>query len=368
MKRKQFSLVIVALVWGIAVSRLAAQEKTEGESEATTGNGAFSRGPVAALRVENMTDAELQQRLSEYEAGKRDARDGYIILNQLWINYQGQKKTGTEEGQHINKLREEVLGKHSEFYRLQDFQLSDRINYFTRVEQGKRRAREAAKNWVPPDNVPTRILINDRHAVGAFQYRLDFFDLPNEIQVKANGTAFVLEKEGRRVALSEIAPKKSLRFAHTVDTLPRFSDAIPARFLACTSLLHDFYHPMTQEEKKTATTLGHRSSLPWKNPKADREQLCAVLSNSGDVVFSFGMQHLPDKVFFPLDMSSDGKKAAVMVGERVQVQGDNGRNSEVGNARAILIWTDGEGMKTVPIKEKNLGEMEILKKYMTGGF
>lgn len=67
-------------------------------------HGKIDRDEPDALRVQDMTMDELQQRLAEYEAGKRDDRDGYIILNQLWFNYQAQSRTASPENWAISKV------------------------------------------------------------------------------------------------------------------------------------------------------------------------------------------------------------------------------------------------------------------------
>jgi hypothetical protein len=236
------------------------------------------------------------------------------------------------------------------------------------LNQEKEQAKEAAKGWVPPDNVPVRILINGRHAIGVFQFRLEFFNLPDDVQVKPNGTKFVLLRDGQAISLSDLTPQKTLSFVHPTETLPHFPDAIPSRFLACTAMLHDYYARMNAEEEKNMAALGHRYAMPWTNKKGKQEQTCSVLTTSGDVVFSFGTQHLPDKIFFPLDISADGKKAAVMVGEKVSEEGEDARNWVVGKPRAILVWTEGKGLKTIPITDKSLSRMEVLRKYMSGEF
>src|ERR1700751_2870830 len=103
------ALLLVALVVVPRFTRAAEQRATESDSDSqqvlqdlNKGHrpGRVVRDEPANLKVSDMTIDELKQRLAEYEAGKRDDRDGYIITNQLWFDYQGRKEDASVDAQH----------------------------------------------------------------------------------------------------------------------------------------------------------------------------------------------------------------------------------------------------------------------------
>jgi len=143
-----------------STDKLNAEQQAVQELEQGVKPSELIRDEPANLRVEDMTMDELKRRLTEFEAGKRDDRDGIIIADQLWFNYGGRKERDTLEAQHTFRIREALLKMHPDFVNLGDNRLSDKIQFEAR--QSKQHARlktelsARAKKWVPKDSIPRK--------------------------------------------------------------------------------------------------------------------------------------------------------------------------------------------------------------------
>lgn len=324
------------------------------------------RDEPANLKVEDMTTDELWQRLSEYEAGKRNDRDGYIIANQLLFNYQAQKETASPKAQHVQNVLSSIGGKHPEFGQLKDFRLSDKIAFEEKKAAEKKTQTKDVGQWEPPDAVPVRVLVNGKRAVGVFQYRLEFWKIPDAVEVTRKGNRAEFTLANRSTDPRGFPRIKARSFRHPVETLPRDPDFIGPNLLACTMMLFDYYQPMTTDERRKVALRTGRRALKWTNSKAGEEQICSVLSVEGSVVAAFPPQAIPGTLYYPLEMSADGNTAAVMVGERVLESGEEGSSYAVGKPRFILEWSVSTGITKRPIKDHALSRFQVLTKYAAG--
>ena len=176
MKTPSSAVLVLAMLMLAPFCLQAADQTTAPDAALPETHGTIVRDTPDALRVEDMTVDELQQRLSEYEAGKRDDRDGYIILHQLWFIFKARKIERTAEAQKINQMRVALLTKHPELHHLSDFRLSGRIKYQQAQRDANAKDAEVAKSWVPPDTKPLKIIGDQKQAVAVYQYRLEFFE------------------------------------------------------------------------------------------------------------------------------------------------------------------------------------------------
>ncbi len=327
------------------------------------------RGPAETLEVANMRVDELEQRLAQYEDGKRDDRDGYIILNQLWIDSRGRKQEASSEAQKYKAMRLELLKKHPEFHGMKDFRLSDAIEYYRRKDQTQKEAATKTKGWVPPDSVPLRIMGSGKKAVIVYQFRVEFVKLPDEYELKTEGRLHIYHG-AQQIRPGELKPFKVIKFKRRFDVLPLFSDSVSSNFMICSRMLYSYYQAMTPEEQNVLAARGQRHVIPsWTNQKGDIDQMCSVLSLDGNVVYSFPVkQHAPDTLLSGLDVTGDGKKAGVMLGEKTSLQGEEGEELVVGKPRAVLIWQEGQGLKKIPITDPNLTWHDLARKFALGEF
>src|ERR1044071_9664138 len=102
-----------------------------------------------------------------------------------------------------------------------------------------------------------------------------------------------------------------MTFRHAIHTESAF-DTVSSRFLVCSNLALDYYHGMTDEERQEMRTHGLGPSMPWINAAGQIDQICAVMSLQGDVVFSFGEQVPPNKLLSPFGVTPDERRAAVI--------------------------------------------------------
>lgn len=375
------TLSILALLVGAPYFARAADAPTQPQDATTEQKNVFQdlsngekggkryRGPAETWEVANMRIDELEQRLAQYEDGKRDDRDGYIILNQLWIDYRGRKKEDSSEAQKYKAMRLELLKKHPEFHGMKDFRLSEAIEYYRRKEQAQEEAATKTKGWVPPDNVPLRIMGNGKKAVIVYQFRLEFVKLPDEYELKTEGRLHIYHG-AQRMKPGELKPFKVMTFKRRFDSLPQFSDAVSSNFMICSRMLYSYYQAMTPEEQEVLRARGQgRVIHSWTNQKGAIDQMCSVLSLDGGLVFSFPVkQHAPDTLLSALDITGDGKKAGVMLGEKTSIQGEDGEELVVGKPREVLIWQEGSGLKKVPITDSNLTKHDLARKFALGEF
>ncbi|MBI3548636.1 MAG: hypothetical protein HY078_06235 [Elusimicrobia bacterium] len=361
------TVVAVAAVVSVAVPAVAAERSATPSKE-----GTMVRPAPEDLRVEDMTDADLQQRLGEWAAGKRDDRDGYILLNQLWFNHRRHKTAGTAAAQQVKKQKEAVLAKHPEFGRLKDFRLSDRIKFQGKLAEMQKAAAQAAKQWVPADKTVRRIIGHDKKAVAVYQFRLEFLRLPADVELRPEPTAKTVLKLFRndaQISASEISPWKTISYRNRFEVVPRYPDQVTNNFLVCSDLIHPEYHAMTQEERETMQARGFSRVMPWTNAKGGVEQACEVLSLDGDRVFSFPItQQEPTQLAAPLGMTADGTKAAIMIGEKAQQASPYGKAVIISKPREVLVWTQASGLKRVKVANKSATWNDLIMQFEQGKF
>lgn len=367
MRTRSAWLAAIAAI-SVAVPAIAADTPSAQRAQQST----MVRTAPEDLRVEDMTDAELQQRLDEWEAGKRDDRDGYIILNQIWFNHLRRNTPDTMVSQQVKKRQRELLVKHPEFGHLKDFRLSDKIQYQAKLAAKRKAAEQAAKQWVPSDKTPRRIIGNDRKAVAIYQFRLEFLHLPSEVELRSEPTAktvLKLYRNGEQVSPSELSPWKTISYKNRFEVVPRYPDQVAKNFLVCSDLIHAEYQAMTQEERETMQARGFSRVMPWTNAKGSIDQTCDVLSLDGDRIFSFPItQQLPKQVAAPLGITADGMKAAIMIGEKTEPSTPYGKAAMIGKPREVLIWTQAGGIKRIKVTNKATSWNDLIIQFEQGKF
>jgi hypothetical protein len=330
-------------------------------------SGRMVRDEPNNLKVSDMTVDELKQRLADYESGNRDDRDGYIIANQLWFDYQGRKENGSADAQHAKQVREQLLQKHPEFNNLQDFRLSDKIKYQAVAQQQKKQAETTAKGWTPPDSVPRKVYGQDRQAVVAYQFKLVFYDLPSDVRVKTvRGDTTGLFRGDKQIGPEELTPKKTLSFRRSFSLPIEGSPLDYHRLLVCTSALASGYNAMTNEETKAMRPLGHGTHMQWAGKTGNFNHFCGVISLGGDVVYQFNIaENPPARVISPIGISFDGARAAVMVGQKVSEE--DGEGFFIGRPSEVWIWQYPATVKKVAVTDPSkTTDDDLRRNFYTG--
>lgn len=330
----------VALVAAVTVVLpVAAEEKIPAPTMAEQ-RGKIVRDEPAALRVEDMTEAELEQRRAEWEAGKRDDRDGYIILNQIWFNLQAQRKTGSPEFQAVEKKRTDLLKKKPELNNLQNFDLSDRIHLKKRQKDEVEKVAGERSKWKPWDNAMLRLYVRGDRALARYQYRLVFFQVPTGASIGRDpwNNKEVLMKDGKVISPLDVSSKRVLTYKSHIGVQASEDNS---RFLLCTAPSAAFYIAMDENEIRL---LGD-TRVPWKNDAGDIADFCGIVSVSGDTVYKFPFQQSrPKNLLSPIVISPDGNYAAVSIGE--EVEGEDGKS--VSKPREVWTWEHPATLKKHP--------------------
>lgn len=287
----------------------------------------------------NKTIAEFIPKLAEHEAGKRDDRDGYIILQKLINSYAVLKAEGVVSGQSLREKQAALARKHPNYADLRDFKLSEELAARTqKQEAGKRLAREASE-WTPPDSVPYRFLGLGQNLIVQYQFRLEFIKLPSRQSFEIlHGTKVRIfdSEKNLEVPLDQFQPNKTLTFRRSIVVVPQNYRQAAPYIAVCTNVLESWYGARTRDEAEKIKARGHRNQgMPWINVSGQYDDFCGVVTPTGEIVFKFPYaQKSPDKLLSPLGVTDDGR-VAILVGESVS---DDGESKYVGHPREVLIW------------------------------
>src|SRR5262249_4397591 len=154
-----------------------------------------------------------------------------------------------------------------------------------------------------------------------------------------------------------ITPSKTMSFKRPFKVMPLMTDNVSSNVLVCTDMLHVSYAPMSRDEREKLRAKGFEGTMPWINRNGRFDQLCAVISLDGDIVFSFPLtQKLPQQLLTPIGITADGMKAAVMVGEQIQIDTGDGVEPFVGKPREILLWEAARGLRKIKVTDRSLSE------------
>lgn len=345
MMRKYLILISVVMAVSIPTVPAAAQDKPAAPAKAAMSEkrGKIVRDAPDALRVEDMTMEELQQRLAEYEAGKRDYRDGYIILNQLWFNYQAERKTTSSEFQAVVKKRDGLLTKYPALSNLQDFRLSDRKRHEDRRRSEAEQKKRAAARWQPSDEIPVRLVAKGNRLIAIYQFKLAFFSSTQTIELGPEGSAVpTLREGGAESSLDKLKREKVATFRHRVQLAqeqPKVSD----RVLVCTNAVADHYSGMTPEEDAMIVARGHtHGSMPWENTAASKEHFCGIYASDGSVVLEFPAQFTKGRTAWkPVGISESGDRATVAIGTLKKVETEDGSYMKPSAPWEVWTWSQG---------------------------
>lgn len=322
--------------------------------------GKVAQEPAQAKRVENMTEAELEARLAEYEAGKRDARDGYIILNQLWFNHQLHKTADSAEGQRVKRLREALLQEHPDFGHMTDFRLSEKIRHDSERRSAETTQKKNAKRFTPADSRVFRLIGHGDKVAAIYQYRIEFFKLPpgTEAEVQANEPNLRLVRDGQEVQLR--GPAKTVHFSAPIRAAAGRSPDREAVFV-CTNLLAG-YSPSSPDEHAAMEREGLGRDFTWNNPDGQYKDFCGAFDLDGKVLAKVDIsQSVPGSVLEPVRVSDDGKTVTLILGEKVIERSDE--HPSVGYAREAIVWTFPNKISRYKRGSAPAGTEQILDRY-----
>lgn len=326
--------------------------------------GTLIRAEPALLRVQDMTGEELWQRLAEYEQGKRDYRDGYIILNQLWFSFQVSKQTNSAEFKTIAAKRDALLKQHPELNDLQDFRLSEHIKQENILKQREAERLEKAKRWVPLDRRFMDVRTDGKELVVVYQYRIEFIHLDDTIRYNLTvagpnyrtgpaepgkfgkiGVASDFAKRGadgsfKSIPVEQLKPYKVWHFKYRVQVLPKVAPlSEPSQNLLICSNPLDKTYSAAHNDEEAKHMVGRYHTMEWVNPHGTIGETCRVIDHTGKAIYEFPLeQRLPGPLALPLwGTGNNGQRAGIMVGRAVPDE-DSG-SLYVGELKELWIWT-----------------------------
>lgn len=215
----------------------------------------------------------------------------------------------------------------------------------------------AHARW-PSENELTTIFGSRKHAAAIYYHKIVFYNLPGDLELKKKpGASSTLRifSGSREVPLKELKPAKVLRFNHSFQFQPLFlSEPREAPFLVC----------LTPDLDQSPNGRPDRS---LHNPDA-KDQFCGVIAPDGTIVFEFPVeQKPPETVARALGIRDDGKRAAIVIGERVTIGGEDGKSYDLGSPREVLIWEHPDKLSRAPAKKfRTPYYLELMRMFWSG--
>lgn len=291
----------------------------------------------------------LKPKLKEHEDGKRNDRDGYIILRKLAWQYQVLRAENHPEAQAIAARMKALDKKNAKLRDIQDDKLSEDLALERKRAEVAATNRTAAQQWIPPDADPISEYSNGSTRIVAYQYRIEFFNAAGNVATKI------------------------LKFKHRVFTAPDPENWVQdsgGNILVCTR--EDAgYSPRSETEASMIRRRGHARAMPWINTAANMGPFCGIVAPTGHVLFEFPPMSFPVRVYVPLGMVSGGRRAAVKVGSFVRnkpVEGDDDSHIDtVSDFKQVLVWDFPDHLRTVPISKDDLWGNRLIKRLRDGG-
>ena len=328
---------IILLLGSLAVPQVYAQQdgvptQTQKSGQKTTDRPQrAARGRVAAAKKRIV---ELQGKLDEYHQGRRNDEDGYVILWKMLHEYgeaqmsdSPEARTALQEWRKLSKL-------HPDYATHQPMYLSEQKASLGRAQSKKLDFEARARTWAPPDSQVMVLFGTGDRLVAVFQYRLEFYQLPKGQSLSAGVSA-----ESFREAIEghKIQAISAITFRHRIDVPHSPRDDYGRSFWACTDLVHDYAARSRDEIGLMAARKRLGLKSPWVNASGKLEDFCGAIAPDGTEIYQLNIpQSAPDALLRVLQVSHDGERAAIMVGEKVTDEVDGG--PEIGHPKKLLIW------------------------------
>lgn len=328
----------------------------------------------AALREKNLKAdvARWKPLLEEYRAGKRDDSDGYAILWHILHDYGLLHYPETPESAKLVKEYQALLKKHPDYINRRFMRTHEqRAARETAIAKAREIERER-KSWVPQDAYVMEVQQQGARAMVGYQYRLEFYQVPDGTRLETTGGKLALRSKARVVPLSRAELVKSENFVHpfNIAYVSGGSASAPIRdFWICSDPAGGY----TAHTEKEQRILGYHSQggyIPyWKNPNGKVESFCGVLDINGKIVYKFPARYQPrmnGPWIRPLIGSPNGKRLLLQVGRPVEDTADGGL--EFGDVRQFLILDAPDNLriiKVIPDAPGHEGQFQnkILKQY-----
>ena len=208
--------------------------------------------------------------------------------------------------------------------------------------------------------------INESKLAALYQFKIVFYQLTPDIrsEVKPDETVN-LTRNGASVDINAMRPKKILTFKRSISVpVERGPDGY-TNLLICTSSLSSYYSPMSSEEESEMRGLKITGEV--RNEGGAIDSFCGIISLTGEMVYQFRFAEVPPKkMLAPVGITADGRKAAVMIGEKTR--GEDGAGYYIGRPRELLVWTSDNKVQKRKLNYPSTTDEQVKRDFFFGKF
>lgn len=211
-----------------------------------------------------------------------------------------------------------------------------------------------AVSFTPADTRVLALYGFGNKLVAEFQYRLEFYSLPNDVVLGGKRNNIKLTRKGAEVHIDSLKSVKKMSFESRFGLSPILPRLSPLPFWVCSDFIRG-YSPNDDKEYQSLAAKGYGvQGMPWVNHGAEFKDFCGALTLDGKVLFRLPFsQHYPDKLLRVIEVSNEGKKAVILVGEKVTYTDADDKSFMVGNPRQVYIWDFPDKIRVFSFEDKS---------------
>lgn len=283
--------------------------------------------------------SDLKVQLDECRKGKRSEAEKYVILKRVLRTYGMLRQSDSADAKAVKKEWDELLKNHPEYVANPPTELKEETELRKKQDAEAKGIKEKAGKFVPNDARVAGLYGADNKIMAQYQYRVDFFKLPKGTVVGGKKNNIKILRGNSEVSVSDMKPHKTLSFKSRIGVSPILPRTFSHPLWLCSDLLQG-YSPNTDEEYKILEVKGHGSAgMPWINSSGEYEDFCGVVSLDGEIIYRLPIaQHFPDKLLRVLEVSNEGKKAVIIMGEKMSYTQEDSDSYMVGNPKQVYVW------------------------------
>lgn len=293
--------------------------------------------------------AEWAPKWAEYENGKRDDRDGYIIARTLLWQYRILRADMTPAARALSEKLQSLVRTNPDFANIQEDKLSEDRQAEHLKAQDADNERQVAAKWIPPDSERIAEYTGSNFKIIGYQYRVEFF------------------------TDSQTKPDEVLTYKHPITIRPialAWAYDSGSNLLICNDLRGE-YSARTEYEQKMVFLRGYpNNSMPWTNSKGKYDNFCGIVGPHGNVIFEFSAQIMPSRLYLPVGIAGNGTRAAVLVGklvhQEVTDEDDSEAGERIGNIKEVWVWQYPKTLRKIKVNSSDMRGNALIQRLRDG--